>query len=101
MHLNNLDYFGKLMVASHESLKTLYEVSCYELDVLVDAALSVEGVLGSRMTGGGFGGCTVNLMRKDAVENFIETAGKIYLEKTGLNADFYLPDIGDGAHRLG
>ncbi len=100
LHLKNLDYFGKLMVASHESLKTLYEVSCYELDVLVDTALSVKGVLGSRMTGGGFGGCTVNLMRKDAVEHFTETTRITYHEKTGLNADFYLPDIGDGAHRL-
>ena len=68
----NYDTFGKLMVASHNSLREDFEVSCPELDALVAAAIQVDGVFGSRMTGGGFGGCTVTLVRADAVNNAIE-----------------------------
>lgn len=99
-HRGDLEYFGKLMIASHESLKTLYEVSCFELDVLLEEALKIPGVLGARMTGGGFGGCTVNLLSKESVNQFIEEVGRHYFEKTGLQADFYLPDIGDGARQI-
>ena len=68
-----------------------------ELDALAEAAWKVEGVLGSRMTGGGFGGCTVSLVREEAIPTFIEQVGKAYIEKTGLKADFYIAEIGDGA----
>ena len=71
-----------------------------ELDALAEAAWKVEGVVGSRMTGGGFGGCTVSLVREEAIPNFIELVGKEYTDKTGLKADFYIAEIGDGAHRV-
>lgn len=93
---NDLQQFGELMNASHESLKTLYEVSCEELDVLVEAAQAIDGVLGSRMTGAGFGGCTISLVADGSVEYFIEEVGSVYKKKTGIEADFYVCDIGDG-----
>lgn len=92
--------FGKLMTASHESLRDLYEVSCDELDILADEALKVDGVLGSRMTGAGFGGCTVSLVKDDAVDTFIDRLGKIYLDKVGYEASFYITEIGDGGREL-
>lgn len=92
--------FGKLMTASHESLRDLYEVSCDELDILAAEALKVDGVLGSRMTGAGFGGCTVSLVRDDAVDTFIDRLGKIYLDKVGYEASFYITEIGDGGREL-
>jgi galactokinase len=94
---NDLARFGELMTASGVSLRELYEVTCKELDVMVEEALKVEGVLGSRMTGAGFGGCTVSLVREDKVEEFIEKVGKAYGERTDYKADFYVADIGDGA----
>lgn len=93
---NDLAAFGQLMNASHVSLRDLYEVTGLELDSMVEAAWNVPGVLGSRMTGAGFGGCTVSLVHEDQVEAFKETVGKVYTEKTGLVADFYVCDIGDG-----
>lgn len=92
--------FGKLMVESHKSLKENYEVTGKELDVLVEEALKVPGVMGSRMTGGGFGGCTVSLMKREAVEMFIIEVGKNYTERTGYYADFYNIEVGDGARAL-
>ena len=93
-------YFGELMTASHVSLRDDYEVTGPELDALAEAAWQVPGVLGSRMTGGGFGGCTVSLVRDEAIEQFKEFVGKEYERKTGLKADFYVAEIGDGVARL-
>lgn len=92
--------FGKLMNASHDSLRDDYEVTGLELDTLVAEARKVDGVIGSRMTGAGFGGCTVSLVREDAVENFIASVGPKYQEITGLNAAFYVSEIGDGGHEV-
>ena len=96
----NIELFGMLMNQSHVSLRDDYEVTGPELDALAEAAWKVEGVVGSRMTGGGFGGCTVSLVREEAIPNFIELVGKEYTDKTGLKADFYIAEIGDGAHRV-
>lgn len=96
----NIELFGKLMTQSHISLRDDYEVTGLQLDSLTEAAWKVDGVLGSRMTGGGFGGCTVSLVRDEAIPTFIEQVGAEYTEKTGLKADFYIAEIGDGAHRV-
>lgn len=93
----NLEEFGKLMNASHVSLRDDYEVTGIELDTLVENAWEQEGVIGSRMTGAGFGGCTVSIVKTDCVDKFIENVGKAYLEKIGYAADFYVVEIGDGA----
>lgn len=93
--------FGKLMNASHISLRDDYEVTGKELDSLVEAAWEEEACLGSRMTGAGFGGCTVSLVRKEALEAFQERVGRKYKEKTGLEADFYIAEIGEGSRKLG
>lgn len=93
----DLENFGRLMVASHESLRDDYEVSCRELDVLVELALKQPGVLGARMTGAGFGGCTVNLVLVDAAERFAEAVQKGYSKATGLNAEVYVCEASDGA----
>ena len=95
---DNVEEFGKLMNASHVSLRDDYEVSCEEIDILVDLAWQIPGVIGSRITGGGFGGCTVSIVKNDAVDHFIDTIGKQYKEKVGHEAEFYVVDIGDGAH---
>lgn len=92
--------FGQLMTASHVSLRDDYEVTGKELDSLAEAAWQVEGVLGSRMTGGGFGGCTVSLVKDEAIEEFKRFVGAEYEKKTGLKADFYVAEIGDGVSRL-
>ena len=89
--------FGRLMNASHVSLRDDYEVTGKELDTLVDTAWKQDGVIGSRMTGAGFGGCTVSIVKTDCVDKFIENVGKAYLEKIGYAADFYVVEIGDGA----
>lgn len=97
---NDLKLFGELMNASHVSLRDDYEVSCEEIDVLVEEAWKVDGVIGSRITGGGFGGCTVSIVRDEAVETFKEKVGAAYLERVGKTADFYVVEIGDGPRRL-
>ncbi|MFW5435021.1 galactokinase [Paenibacillus apiarius] len=97
---SDLERFGELMIASHESLRDLYEVSCAELDVMVEEALRVEGTLGSRMTGAGFGGCTVSLVREAAVERFIAQVAAEYERRTGLKAEFYVCNVGDGVHEI-
>lgn len=93
---NDITLFGKLMNESHVSLRDDYEVTGDELDALVDAAWKVDGVIGSRMTGAGFGGCTVSIVKDEAVDTFIEQVGAEYKEKIGYAADFYVVDIGDG-----
>ena len=94
---NDVETFGKLMNASHVSLRDDYEVSCEEIDILVDLAWAIDGVVGSRITGGGFGGCTVSIVKNDAVDHFVESIGAKYKEKVGHEAEFYVVDIGDGA----
>jgi len=96
----DIERFGKLMNQSHISLRDDYGVSCEEIDILVDLAWKIPGVLGSRITGGGFGGCTVSIVKDESIDTFIETIGKTYLEKVGHEAEFYTVDIGDGASRL-
>lgn len=88
--------FGKLMNESHRSLSQDYEVTGEEMDALAEAAWKQEGVIGSRMTGGGFGGSTVSIVEEKYIDAFIEGAGRYYTEKTGLTADFYVVEIGDG-----
>lgn len=97
---NNLKEFGELMNASHVSLRDDYEVSCDEIDVLVEEAWKVDGVIGSRITGGGFGGCTVSIVKDEAVETFKEKVGAAYQERVGKTADFYVVEIGDGPSKL-
>ena len=96
----NLEEFGKLMNASHVSLRDDYEVTGIELDTLVENSWEQEGFIGSRMTGAGFGGCTVSIVKTDCVDKFIENVGKAYLEKIGYAADFYVVEIGDGGRVL-
>lgn len=96
----NIVLFGELMNASHVSLRDDYEVTGLELDTLAEAAWEQEGVIGSRMTGAGFGGCTVSIVKNDCVEAFIQKVGKIYEDKIGYKADFYVVEVGDGPVRL-
>ena len=97
---NDLKLFGELMNASHVSLRDDYQVSCEEIDVLVEEAWKVNGVIGSRITGGGFGGCTVSIVKDEAVEQFKEKVGAAYKERVGKTADFYVVEIGDGPRKL-
>ena len=97
---NDIALFGELMNQSHISLRDDYEVTGTELDTLVAAAWKQPGVIGARMTGAGFGGCTVAMVREDCVESFIEHVGAEYKEKIGYSADFYVVDIGDGPREL-
>ncbi len=92
--------FGILMNESHNSLRDDYEVTGIELDTLVEEARDIKGVLGSRMTGAGFGGCTVSLVKDEAVDIFIENVGKKYEQRTGLKPDFYVADVGDGVKEI-
>lgn len=97
---DDIALFGKLMIASHNSLRDLYEVTGVELDTLVEEALKIEGVAGSRMTGAGFGGCTVSIVRDNAVERFMEQVGKGYTQATGLIPKFYVSEVGDGGREI-
>lgn len=92
--------FGKLMNESHYSLRDDYDVTGRELDTLAELAWQVEGVIGSRMTGAGFGGCTVSLVKDEAIEAFKENVGKAYTEKIGYAPSFYVASIADGTHRV-
>lgn len=96
----DLETFGKLMNQSHISLRDDYETSCPELDIIAETCWKIPGVLGARITGGGFGGCAVALVKDEAVKNVIDTVGKIYHEKTGLKADFYIASIGGPARPM-
>ena len=93
--------FGLLMNQSHDSLRDDYEVTGKELDTLVEEARKINGTIGSRMTGAGFGGCTVSLVEEDAIEDFIREVGKNYEAATGLVPDFYIAEVGDGAKKVG
>ena len=95
-----IDLFGKLMCQSHKSLRDNYEVTGLHLDTLAEEAWKIDGVIGSRMTGGGFGGCTVSLVKEAQIPDFIEKGGAAYLAKTGIKADFYVAEIGDGVHEV-
>lgn len=97
---NDLKLFGELMNASHVSLRDDYEVSCEEIDVLVEEAWKVEGVIGSRITGGGFGGCTVSIVKDEMVQQFKEKVGAAYQERVDKTADFYVVEIGDGPQKM-
>ncbi len=96
----DLSLFGALMNESHASLRDDYEVSCPEIDFLVAQAQAISSVIGSRITGGGFGGCTVSIVENDVVETFVSKIGASYLEAFGHEAEFYIVDIGDGARLL-
>jgi len=96
----DLTLFGKLMNASHASLRDDYEVTGPELDCMAEEAWKIDGVIGSRMTGGGFGGCTVSLVKEGAIDNFIAQVGANYEKRIGIKPDFYIAEIGDGATKL-
>ncbi|MCI8799216.1 galactokinase [Acetatifactor muris] len=93
---DNVALFGKLMNESHVSLRDDYEVTGIELDTLVEEAWKIEGVIGSRMTGAGFGGCTVSIVKDEAIDGFIDKVGKAYEAKIGYAADFYVVEVGNG-----
>jgi galactokinase len=97
---NDLKTFGTLMNQSHISLKENYEVTGFELDTIVNEAWQIEGVLGARMTGAGFGGCSVNIVQQGKIDEFINKVGANYSEKTGLVPDFYVANIGNGAGKI-
>jgi len=96
----NIQRFGQLMNESHISLRDDYEVTGVELDTMVRLAWNETGVIGARMTGAGFGGCTVNIVKKESIDSFIKNIGKKYKDEIGLTADFYIASIGDGAREL-
>ena len=100
LHKSDILQFGALMNASHESLRDNYEVTGPELDALVEEALKINGVAGSRMTGAGFGGCTVSIVSDYAVEKFIQEVGEKYNQRTGLSATFYIAEVSDGPKEL-
>ncbi|MCK5068751.1 MAG: galactokinase [Bacteroidales bacterium] len=100
LNRGDVESFGHLMNQSHDSLRDDYEVTGKELDTLVEEARKMEGTIGSRMTGAGFGGCTVSIVREDAVESFIREVGTGYNKRTGLKADFYVAEIGDGSKQI-
>ncbi|GAJ09838.1 unnamed protein product [marine sediment metagenome] len=96
----NFSTFGQLMIKSHQSLKDDYQVSCAELDLLVDLALKQKGILGARMTGAGFGGCTVNLIEKKYINAFKKSIQNEYKKITGINPDIYITLPAEGAKVL-
>lgn len=97
---NELAAFGRLMYQAHEGLSKLYEVSCGELDFLVENASQLEAVIGSRLMGGGFGGCTINLVRQDSVDRFSETISAAYKEKFNGEPEIYIVQTADGTGRI-
>jgi len=97
---NNIERFGELMNLSHDSLKNDYEVTGNELDTLVYEGRKLHGVIGTRMTGAGFGGCTVSIIRKEDSAGFMTQLSAAYHKKTGVLPDFYQPEVGDGARKL-
>jgi len=97
---NDVETFGRLMNESHISLRDDYEVTGIELDTLAEEAWKLDGVIGSRMTGAGFGGCTVSIVKNDRIDTFIVQVGKAYEKKIGYQADFYVVEIGGGPRML-
>jgi galactokinase len=100
LNAGDIATLGRLMNESHVSLRDLYEVTGLELDALAEAAWNCSGVYGSRMTGAGFGGCTVSLVKEESVEGFKQAVGEAYTKKTGLEADFYTAETGNGAGEI-
>ena len=100
LRAGDLFKFGVLMNGSHDSLRDDYEVTGFELDTMVEEGRKIPGVIGTRMTGGGFGGCTVSLVKEEAIETFVDQVGKNYQAKTGLKPLFYVAEIGDGGKKL-
>ncbi len=100
LNKGDIEHFGQLMNQSHDSLRDDYEVTGKELDTLVEEARKIDGTIGSRMTGAGFGGCTVSIVKEDQVASFIREVGTGYKERTGLTADFYVAEIGDGSKQI-
>ena len=100
LNAGDLAAFGELMNQSHISLRDLYEVTGVELDTMVEEAWKIPGVIGSRMTGAGFGGCTISIVEADAVEAFITEVGENYNKRTGLQADIYVAEVGAGVREL-
>ncbi|MCR4590457.1 MAG: galactokinase [Lachnospiraceae bacterium] len=96
----DLSTFGELMKASHISLRDDYEVSCEELDILAEEAWKLDGCIGSRMTGGGFGGCTVSIVKEEALEDFKKTISEVYRKRSGKDCEIYIADAADGAGRI-
>lgn len=97
---HDLKAFGKLMIASHDSLRDLYEVTGNELDAMVEEALKINGVIGSRMTGAGFGGCTVSIVQNEAIKDFTDTVGRNYRDRVGIVPTFHIAGIGEGGSEL-
>ena len=100
LNVKNLTRFGKVLNDSYVSLRDNFETSCSEVDTLVASALKCPGVIASRMTGEGLGGCTLNIVMADHIDEFIETVGREYTEKTGRKASFFIADVGDGAREI-
>ena len=100
LNRGDLEAFGTLMKASHDSLRYDFEVTGKELDALYEAACAADGVIGTRMTGAGFGGCTVSIVRNDCVDSFIECVGAAYREAVGYDASFYAVNVGDGPAKI-
>jgi galactokinase len=96
----NMQRFGELMYQSHLSLRDDYQVSCPELDVMVELARVIPGTIGARMTGGGFGGCTINLVERDAVAEFVRRISKAYQQRTSITPEVYVTEASDGATRV-
>jgi galactokinase len=95
-----LSAFGEKMFATHKGLSRLYQVSCPELDFLVSKARNFQGVLGARMMGGGFGGCTLNIIHQNSVDDFLEVARASYREEFGIEMSSYLVKTGNGTSVL-
>lgn len=100
LEAGDITRFGALMNASHDSLRDLYEVTGIELDTMVEEARKIDGTIGARMTGAGFGGCTVALVKEEAVDRFIQEVGANYQERIGLEPEFYVANVGQGAGRI-
>lgn len=100
LNKGELEEFGRLLIESHDSLKNLYEVTGKELDSLVEEALKAEGCIGARMTGAGFGGCAIALVKKDKIDEFTEQVKKAYTDRIGYEPSFYSSGIGEGTHQI-
>ena len=96
----NLKAFGTILCEAHASIRDLYEVTGPELDTMFEIASHTDGCIGARMTGAGFGGCTVNIVLKESAEAFIRDVGRAYTQRTGIIPEFYLCTAGDGAREL-
>ena len=100
LKINDLESFGKLMWTSHRSMRDDYEISCLEVDILVEIARKTNGLLGARMTGGGFGGSTVNLVKRDCLEEFKEKISTEYQQKTGIELKILVSEASNGANEF-